>query len=80
MPKLGAPYLQLLMPVSSIVSRSSGTITEISHEHAHTFDSRLAKIADLANALARSSWVWSTVIKNKFQAKATYDCWPKQGS
>jgi hypothetical protein len=40
----------------------------------HTFDSRLAKIADLAAAFARSSWVWSTVIiKKKFQAKATYD-------
>jgi hypothetical protein len=31
----------------------------------HTFDSRLAKIADLAAAFARSSWVWSTVIIKK---------------
>jgi hypothetical protein len=46
----------------------------------HTFDSRLAKIADLANALARSSWVWSTVIKNKFQEKQLMTAEPTQES
>lgn len=75
MPKLGAPCPLLAMPMSFNYLSEPSAVTEmydivflkreIFERFLYTCDSKFASMADLAEALARSSWLWSTVMRTK---------------